>query len=47
MKIIKKFTTKPSCFLVNNTTLPPDEILRLRKKIKSKFSRQLKHHDNQ
>ena len=40
MKIIKKFTTKPSCFLVNDTTLPPDEILRLRKKIKSKFSRQ-------
>ena len=33
MKIYKKCTAKPYSFLVNNTTLPSDDLLRFRKNI--------------
>ena len=33
MKIYKKYTAKPYSFLVNNTTLPSDNLLRFRKNL--------------
>ena len=33
MKIYKKYTTEPNLFLVNDTTLPSDDLLRLRKNL--------------
>ena len=33
MKIYKKYTKEPDSFLVNDTTLPPDDPLRFRKNL--------------
>ena len=33
MKIYKKYTAKPYSFLVNNTTLPSDDLLKFRKNL--------------
>ena len=33
MKIYKKYTKEPYCFLVNDTTIPSDDLLRFRKNL--------------